>query len=91
MSLGLGKKEKRTADATANSSKFAALVPLLVFVILLTLIDIDDILNVLKVRVAFGTNYWLIMEAIYPVGSMGAFLAFGKTCFDFGRNSSEQR
>jgi hypothetical protein len=48
------------------------------YLIVLTLIIIDDIAVALHLSVFPTTNYWAIMEWIYPIYSCVAFFIFGK-------------
>ncbi len=102
-SFNMGRKEivnGKTSDAlkTQAVSSFATniriVVPIVFLGLLLILIDLDDILKVLGVSSALRVSsqspyYWLPIElAIFPMGAIIVFLAFGKMCFDRGKMSS---
>jgi hypothetical protein len=56
----------------------------LIYLLLLALDDLDDISKILKLHMILGANYWFAMEAIYPIGSIILFLAFGKVLYEIG-------
>jgi hypothetical protein len=48
---------------------------------MLALDELDDISKVLGLHLGILTaGYWFVMQAVYPVGSVIAFLLFGRAC-----------
>lgn len=86
-----GRDERIEKTRKEFSINLKALLLLLIFGVLICLIDLDDILKVLGINSALTVSqlspyYWLPMMAIYPFGAIALFLAFGKVCFDIGKN-----
>ncbi len=84
-----GKAEGTLAFSFPKNIK--ALLPLLLFLVLLGMIYVDDILKVLGIDSALrvpeqSPYYWLPMMAIYPIGSIALFFVFGKVCFDLAKD-----
>ncbi len=48
------------------------------FFIVLLLVCLDDVAIVLNLPIYFSTEYWIIMEWIYPIYSAIAFFLFGR-------------
>jgi hypothetical protein len=72
---------KDKARPFSRNMKFKALSLFVAYVALLSLIDMDDISKVLNLHLGLNSNYWLAIEAIYPVGSIIFYLTFGKVCY----------
>lgn len=51
---------------------------LLSFLIVLSLISLDDIAIVLNLPIDFSNEYWIMIEWIYPIYAAIAFFLFGK-------------
>lgn len=98
VSFNLGREEitrKVTSVASIVQTfvtKIRIIAPFLFFVLLLIMIDIDDILHVLGVSSALRVSshspyYWLPLElVIFPLGSLVAFIIFGKVCYESGKS-----
>jgi hypothetical protein len=98
VSFDIGKNDRSdgfSPRAISLTTNVKSLIPAFLYLVLLVLIDIDDISKVLGIHSSLSASnlspgYWLPMEAIYPVGSMIAFIAFGKACYDFGRHGASR-